>query len=42
VVAAFRYLYRSCDIEDAIQEMKVNGFHPWYFYWIPALRQLDR
>lgn len=36
------YRIRSCgwSVERAIDEMKILGFHWWYWYWIPSLRRL--
>jgi protein-tyrosine phosphatase len=39
VAAAWRYKRDTMSIDNVINDMKANGFHKWYNWWIPALRR---
>lgn len=39
VIAAWRMSREGWSYERAVGEMIQNGFHRWYFYWLPRLRQ---
>jgi protein tyrosine/serine phosphatase len=37
VIAAYRMQHQKWDFGAAVEEMKRNGFHRWYLFWIPKL-----
>jgi tyrosine-protein phosphatase SIW14 len=40
MIALYEVLFCNYSVDAAIAEMHGNGFHWWYWYWIPTLRKL--
>jgi tyrosine-protein phosphatase SIW14 len=39
VIAAYRVLFQGWSVDDAVQEMLDLGFHYWYFWWLPKIKE---